>query len=178
MSSERPRKNHWIIIKQKLTKLMKNGSWKKIQRQFWFGGIKDLIQKHIHLWKNQLRVRTNYQLGLVLNRANRTLNGSTLNRPRPDLIWPVPLNRYHGYIDVGDGCWRSNVLVTSSDFGDKACLQYQDLGTNIKYQSLTSHSGLLWRSYENLMKVNYSLISTGIIRWKNLRPIRCILIQD
>ena len=34
-----------------------------------------------------------------------------------------------GYIDVGDGCWRPNVLVTGQ-------------ATGIKYQSPTLHSGI------------------------------------
>ena len=42
--------------------------------------------------------------------------------------------------DVGDQmCWWQD-----SNVGDKSRHQYRELGINIKYQSPTSHSGVLW----------------------------------
>ena len=41
--------------------------------------------------------------------------------------------------DVGDQmCWRQDL-----DVGDKSRHQHRELGTNVKYQSPTSHSGVL-----------------------------------
>ena len=53
-------------------------------------------------------------------------------------------------------CWKSVTSMMVTDVGDQKCWwqvwdggeksrhQYQELGTNIKYQSPTSHSGVLW----------------------------------
>ena len=53
-------------------------------------------------------------------------------------------------IDIGDGCSRPNVLVTrfgcwcqDLNVSDKSRHQHRELGTNIKYQSPTPHSGVL-----------------------------------
>ena len=57
-------------------------------------------------------------------------------------LWHQKLNKVTSMLvtDVGDQmCWWQNL-----DVGDKSHHQHRELGTNIKYQSPTSHSGVLW----------------------------------
>ena len=65
-----------------------------------------------------------------------------------------------GYIDVGDGCWRPNVLVTS--LTSKVRHQH-DVG-NIKYQSPTSHSDVVW-CWWSILVTQDSFIDSKNLHW-------------
>ena len=53
--------------------------------------------------------------------------------------------------DVGDQmCWWQDL-----DVGDKSHHQHRELGTNIKYQSRTSYSGILWCLWPTEMSPTY-----------------------